>query len=105
MCVNFIDVEIILETLVILHVRDSNGYGLDIGLVRKFVRFLLTRHVLRLDIATNCLDVYCNQFWTDYIHVSIEEKHSELITRNYVSVIFLDKITRLEYSFSSSMFR
>lgn len=50
MCLNFIDVEIILETLVILHVRDSNGYGLDVGLVRKFVRFLLTRHVLRLDI-------------------------------------------------------
>lgn len=39
--------------------------------------------------STNCLDVYCNQFWTDYIHVSIEEKHSELITRNCCICYFL----------------
>lgn len=90
----------------LLHVCDSNEYGLNIGLVRKFVRFLLTCHVLRLDIPrTNCFNVYYNQFWTDYIYISIEEKRLELITRKYVSIIFLDKVTRLEYSFSSTICR
>lgn len=44
---SIVDIEIILR-----NGYDSNGYELDIGLVRKFVRFLLTRHVLRLDIRS-----------------------------------------------------
>lgn len=49
--------------------------------------------------------MYSNHFWTDCIRVSIEEKRLELITRNYVSIISLDKVTRLEYYFSSTIFR